>query len=140
MQRTSHKTLFKHYQEHENEPVTNAEVMEMFGIKCALTIWLKKRKIREDETIKDRANLITFNFPYVIPNQGARWTGGTMFINPATATEETADLLQRAADYIFKKHTNLIRLIEQIGKSKIKVFLLKNQRREAKRISERNTG
>ena len=136
--RISYKTIFQHYQEHENKLLTSAEVMKTFGIKTLLTLYKKRRDIRQDATIKDRANLITFNYLELIPGKGCFWKGGTMFVNPLTASLEVEELIQQAADMLMRKYSNIIQVIEQMGKPQIKSILLKNQAKELKRIATDN--
>lgn len=136
--RVSYKTIFKHYYEHENELLTSAEVMETFGIKTLLTLYKKRRDIRQDETIKDRANLLTFNYLELVPGKGCFWRGGTMYVNPKTASDKTQELIQDAADMLMRKYSNIIQVIEQIQKPAVKAMLLKNQSKELKRISHYN--
>jgi hypothetical protein len=112
--------------------------METFGIKTELTLYKKRRDIRQDETIKDRANLLTFNYLELIPGKGVFWRGGTMYVNPLTASEETQELIQDAADMLMRKYSNLIQVIEQLQNPKVKSILLKNQAKELKRISQYN--
>lgn len=134
----SYKTIYSHYKEHENQLLTNSEVMDTFNIKCIFTLWKKRRKIRTDEKIEDRYNLVTCKYMLLIPGKGYKWAGGTIFINPETANDDTKDILQRAADNMFKQYANLIRIIELINKPQLRTFLLKNQAQEAKRIEQIN--